>query len=45
MLACKGEVGPAREMLIDLCECFQSWRVPVWQRKCEQELEALTSSE
>ena len=41
MLARKGEVGRAREMLIGLREHFQSWGIPVWQRKCEQEVETL----
>ncbi len=45
MLARKDEVGRAREMLIGLREHFQSWSIPVWQRKCEQELETLTSLE
>jgi class 3 adenylate cyclase/tetratricopeptide (TPR) repeat protein len=45
MLASKGEIERAREMLIGLREHFQSWSIPVWQRKCEQELETLTSLE
>ena len=45
MLARIGEVGRAREMLIVLYDQFQSWSIPVWQRKCEKELETLTSLE
>ena len=43
MLALKGEAGRAGEMLTELCSQFRSWGIPVWQQKCEQELEALDS--
>ena len=43
MLARQGEVERAREMLTDLRSTFQSWCIPVWQQKCEHELERLTS--
>jgi class 3 adenylate cyclase/tetratricopeptide (TPR) repeat protein len=45
MLARKGEAGRAREMLTELRSHFQSWDIPVWQQKCEQELKALASLE
>ena len=45
MLACKGEAGRTREMLTELRSQFQSWGIPIWQKKCEQELEALASLE
>jgi hypothetical protein len=45
MLARKGETGRTREMLTKLRSQFQSWGLPVWQQKCEQELEALSSLE
>jgi hypothetical protein len=45
MLARKGEVERAREMLTGLRSHFQSWCIPVWQQKCEQELETLASFE
>jgi tetratricopeptide (TPR) repeat protein len=45
MLGRKGEVERAREMLIGLRNHFQSWSIPVWQQKCEQELETLPSLE
>jgi class 3 adenylate cyclase/tetratricopeptide (TPR) repeat protein len=45
MLARKGEVERAREMLTGLRSHFQSWSIPVWQQKCEQELETLASLE
>jgi hypothetical protein len=41
MLRRQGEVGRAREMLTELGGHFQSWSIPAWQKKCEQELEAL----
>jgi tetratricopeptide (TPR) repeat protein len=44
MLARQGEVERSREMLTDLCSRFQSWNIPVWKQKCEQELETLASS-
>ena len=44
MLARQGEVERSREMLTDLCSLFQSWNIPVWKQKCEQELETLESS-
>ena len=45
MFACKGEAGRTREMLTELRSQFQSWGIPIWQKKCEQELEALASLE
>jgi tetratricopeptide (TPR) repeat protein len=45
MLARKGEVRHTREMLTELRNHFQSWGIPVWQQKCELELEALSSLE
>jgi len=41
----RGEVKRAREMLTGLRSHFQSWCIPVWQQKCEQELETLASFE
>ena len=41
MLARQGEIRRAREMLAELRSHFQSWSIPIWQQKCEQELEAL----
>jgi class 3 adenylate cyclase/tetratricopeptide (TPR) repeat protein len=43
MLARQGEVERAREMLTEMRSTFQSWCIPVWQQKCEHELERLTS--
>jgi tetratricopeptide (TPR) repeat protein len=43
MLALRGEAGRAREMLTEIRSQFQSWGIPAWQQKCEQELEALDS--
>jgi class 3 adenylate cyclase/tetratricopeptide (TPR) repeat protein len=43
MLARKGEAESGRETLTDLRSHFQSWGIPVWQQKCEQELEHLAS--
>jgi tetratricopeptide (TPR) repeat protein len=45
MLARKGEVERARDMLIGLRKQFKSWGIPVWQQKCEQELETLATVE
>jgi class 3 adenylate cyclase/tetratricopeptide (TPR) repeat protein len=45
MLARQGEVGRAREMLTELRSNFQSWSIPFWQQKCDQELEVLASLE
>ena len=45
MLARRGEVGHTREMLTELCRHFQSWDIPVWQQKCEQEFDGLVSLE
>jgi tetratricopeptide (TPR) repeat protein len=45
MLAHGGEVERAREILTGLRSHFQSWCIPVWQQKCEQELETLASLE
>jgi tetratricopeptide (TPR) repeat protein len=43
MLARKGEAKRCREMLTELRSQFLSWGIPVWQKKCEQELEHLES--
>jgi tetratricopeptide (TPR) repeat protein len=43
MLAQKGEVELSRSLLTELRNQFRSWDIPVWQQKCEQELEALDS--
>jgi tetratricopeptide (TPR) repeat protein len=45
VLAQKGEVEQSCEMLTELNRQFQSWGIPVWQQKCERELEALSSLE
>ena len=45
MLARQGQGGRSREMLTDLRSRFQSWNIPVWQQRCEQELETLVSLE
>jgi tetratricopeptide (TPR) repeat protein len=45
MLARKGEVERAHEMLTGLRSHFQSWSIPVWQQKCQQELGTLASLE
>jgi hypothetical protein len=39
----KGEIERSRSLLTELRSQFQSWGIPVWQQKCEQELEALDS--
>jgi tetratricopeptide (TPR) repeat protein len=41
MLARKGEAERARDMFNELQSQFDSWRIPVWQKKCEKELESL----
>jgi tetratricopeptide (TPR) repeat protein len=38
MLAQKGERDRGRTMLNELRSQFQKWGIPVWQKKCEQEL-------
>jgi tetratricopeptide (TPR) repeat protein len=43
MLVQKGEVERSRSLLTELRSQFQSWGIPVWQQKCERELEALDS--
>jgi len=43
MLTRKGETTRAREVLTDLSSHFKSWGIPVWQQKCEKELETLAS--
>ncbi len=43
VLARKGEVERSRSQLTELRSQFQGWGIPVWQQKCEQELEALAS--
>ena len=41
VLAQQGEVEQSRELLTELNRQFQSWGIPVWQQKCERDLEAL----
>jgi tetratricopeptide (TPR) repeat protein len=43
VLAQKGEVEHSRSLFTELRSAFQSWGIPAWQQKCEQELEALDS--
>jgi tetratricopeptide (TPR) repeat protein len=43
MLAQKGEVEPSRSLLTELRSQFQSWGIPVWQQRCEQELQVIDS--
>jgi len=43
MLAHKGEAKRCRETLNEIRSRFQSWNIPVWQKRCEQELKALNS--
>jgi tetratricopeptide (TPR) repeat protein len=43
VLAQKGEVEHSRSLFTELRSAFQNWGIPVWQQKCEQELEALNS--
>jgi class 3 adenylate cyclase/tetratricopeptide (TPR) repeat protein/ribosomal protein L40E len=43
LLAQKGETERSRSLLTELRSQFQGWGIPVWQQKCEQELEALDS--
>ena len=45
MLARKGEMERSRAMLAELSNHFQIWNIPIWQQKCEQELENLASLE
>jgi class 3 adenylate cyclase/tetratricopeptide (TPR) repeat protein len=45
MLARKNEAERSHKMLTELRNHFRSWSIPVWQQKCEQELEALASLE
>jgi tetratricopeptide (TPR) repeat protein len=45
VLAQKGEVERSREMLKELSRQFQRWNIPVWQQKCKQQLETLSSLE
>jgi tetratricopeptide (TPR) repeat protein len=42
-LARKGEAGRPHRIFTQLRRQFQSWGIPVWQQKCEQELEVLDS--
>ncbi|MBW1788843.1 MAG: AAA family ATPase, partial [Deltaproteobacteria bacterium] len=39
----KGDVEGGRSLLAGLRDQFQSWGIPVWQRKCEKELEEFDS--
>jgi hypothetical protein len=41
----KGEVKRSREMLTELRNHFKGWDIPIWQQKCEDELETLSSLE
>jgi len=43
MLAHKGEIGRTRKILTELRNFFQSWNIPVWQKRCEQEFDTLLS--
>jgi tetratricopeptide (TPR) repeat protein len=43
MLDRKGEAKRCRETLNEILSHFQSWDIPIWQQKCEQELETLDS--
>jgi len=43
MLAHKGEIGRTRKILTELRSHFQSWNIPVWQKRCEQEFDTLLS--
>ncbi len=43
MLARQGQIRRAREMLTELRSNFQSWSIPVWQKKCEKELEIIAA--
>ena len=43
MVARKGEVERSRALLKELLDQFRGWGIPVWQRKCKHELEALSS--
>ncbi|MCK5659674.1 MAG: hypothetical protein KAH96_07340, partial [Alphaproteobacteria bacterium] len=43
MLGQKGENDRSLSLLNELRSQFQSWGIPVWQQKCEQELEGLDS--
>jgi tetratricopeptide (TPR) repeat protein len=45
MFSHKGEARRSRKILTELRNYFQSLSIPVWQQKCEQELEALASLE
>lgn len=44
MLARKGEVERCREIFTEIRSHFQSWSIPVWQYKCEQGVNARSSS-
>ena len=44
-LAQQGEIERSRDMLTELSSNFQGWSIPVWQQKCEQKLEAISSLE
>jgi hypothetical protein len=39
MVAQKGEIARSRSLLMELFGQFRGWGIPVWQQKCEQELE------
>ena len=43
VLARKGEIESSREILTEISTRFQNWGIPVWQKKCEKELEDLPS--
>jgi hypothetical protein len=44
-LAQKGEVERSRSLFSELRSEFQSWGITTWQKKCEQEWDALASLE
>jgi len=39
LLARKGDVEGSNDLFKNLLNQFQAWEIPVWQKKCEQELE------
>jgi tetratricopeptide (TPR) repeat protein len=43
MLAQKGELDRSLSLLKELQDQFRNWRIPFWQQRCEQALEAIHS--
>ena len=43
ILSQRDRIEGEREMLTELQSHFQSWSIPVWQKRCGQELEILKS--